>query len=71
MYRKGIKVIASTSIPQGIINETIVSDTAPFTRENGGTLRTGDRWWQPTLHLEHLWVERSDNYRQGSWTQVT
>lgn len=71
MYKKGIKVIASTTIPSVVVNETLISDTPPFSRDNGGTLRTGDRWWQPLYHLEYLWVEDRDNSQEGSWTQVT
>jgi len=67
MFRKGIKVIASTSIPQGVVNETIVAEEAPLTRENGGTLRQGDRWFDPTTAIEYL---RIDGPQASIWERI-
>jgi hypothetical protein len=70
MYKKGIKVIASTAIPQGVVNQTMVSDTAPKSRNNGGTLRQGDRWWQPIRNTEHIWIVQPDDEYSGAWIEL-
>lgn len=72
MYRRGIKVIASTSFPQGVVNQTLISDTPPESRTNGGTLRTGDRWWDDVNKLEYLWIQfEEDASLGGAWRPLS
>ena len=45
-----------------VSNVTIVSETAPQYRDNGGDLVNGDRWYMPSCALEYLW--------DGQWLPI-
>jgi hypothetical protein len=49
------KVIASIGVSPTVINQTIFSNAAPTTRENGGDLRSGDRWINTITNNESAW----------------
>jgi hypothetical protein len=56
-YHRGTRVIASIASTPNISNVTIVSPSAPTMRDNGGTLRKGDRWYDTLSGVESIWVD--------------
>ena len=56
-------VISSIGVSPTPINVTIISGIEPITRDNGGDLQNGDRWFENTRGLEHI-------YDNGVWRQI-
>ena len=58
-----INTIASVGVSTTPIPVTIVSTTSPTTRDNGGTLITGDIWWNSDTSVMSLYVN-------GVWNAI-
>ena len=54
-----LTTIASVGVSPISINVTIISDTEPESRDNGGDLITGDRWFSTTTKSEAIFVDES------------
>ena len=67
-YYNPITTIASVGVQSTPIPVTIVSETAPTTRENGSPLRQGDTWWDPVNTDEYLYTVNSQG--AGTWNLV-
>jgi len=63
-YYNPITTIASVGTQSTPIPVTIASATEPTTRENGGTLRQGDNWYNTTTTVDNIWITNSTG---GSW----
>jgi len=57
-------VIASVGVSPTPISVSIVAPIEPLTRENGGDLQNGDRWFDPTRSIESIWIDYA-------WRQVS
>jgi hypothetical protein len=66
-YYNPITTIASVGTQSTPIPVTIASATEPTTRENGGTLRQGDNWYNTTTTVDNIWITNSTG---GSWKIV-
>ena len=62
-FPKPTLTIASIGVSPTPINVTIVSALTPETRDNGGDLQNGDRWFDSTRSIESLYVD-------GDWKQI-
>lgn len=65
-YHRGTRVIASIASTPNVSNVTIVSPSAPTMRDNGGTLRKGDRWYDTLTGVESIWIETFG----GEWKKI-
>lgn len=63
-YYNPITTIASVGTQSTPIPVTIASATEPTTRENGGTLRQGDNWYNTTSGEVYIWITDTEG---GSW----
>ena len=62
-FPKPVLTIASIGVSPTPINMTIFSETEPPTRDNGGDLQNGDRWFDSISGIESLYVD-------GDWKQI-
>jgi hypothetical protein len=65
-YYKPVNTIASVGTASTPIPVTIASPTEPTTRENGGTLRQGDNWYNTSTAADYIWIT-DDSTAGGSW----
>jgi hypothetical protein len=54
-----LTTIASVGVSPIAINVTIISETEPEFRDNGGDLIRGDRWFSTTTKSEAIFVDDS------------
>lgn len=54
-----LTTIASVGVSPIAINVTIISDTEPEFRDNGGDLVRGDRWFSTITKSEAIFVDES------------
>ena len=66
-YYNPITTISSVGSGNLPIPVTIASTTAPTTRENGGDLKQGDNWYNPTTEEDHIWIGTTAS---GTWRLV-
>jgi hypothetical protein len=66
-YYKPVTTIASVGTASTPIPVTIASATEPTTRENGGTLRQGDDWYNTSTDAAYIWIENPGETGGGSW----
>jgi len=55
--------VASIGVSPLPINVTLISDTKPEYRKNGGDLQEGDRWYDTANHDDYLFIN-------GKWEVV-
>ena len=55
--------IASIGVSPIPVNVTIISDSTPVYRDNGGDLLEGDRWYDTLTGIESLYVS-------GAWAPI-
>ena len=65
-YYKPVTTIASIGTNSTPIPVTIASAVEPTTRENGGTLRQGDNWYNTSTAADYIWIT-DDGAASGSW----
>ena len=59
-----VSTIASIGVSPIPINVFLVSDSEPTTRDNGGDLVQGDRWFNKSNTTESVFVD-------GAWVALT
>ena len=61
--KNNLITVASIGVSPTPINVTILSMDEPSTRENGGDLAPGDRWFNPSTATESI-------YYDGNWVSI-
>ena len=65
-YYNPITTVASVGTQTQPIPVTIASANEPTTRENGGTLRQGDNWYDTENGSDYIWIVNQTT-QEGSW----
>lgn len=60
---KNTLTVASVGVSPLAVNVTIISESEPEFRDNGGDLVQGDRWFNVTSSTESIYVD-------GAWTPI-
>ena len=65
-YYNPITTVASVGTQTQPIPVTIASANEPTTRENGGTLRQGDNWYDTESGSDYIWIVNQTT-QEGTW----